>query len=104
MRYSSRFGMNAIQTVKMNVRGSSRFCMKPEISVNPPATEQLVDGDELLKIMFPPKCRPTLRWLRDQQKTRRVPFIKMGRLVFFDPVKVREALNGQRTAKFGGTR
>ena len=52
---------------------------------------QLVDGLTLLEIIFPKKCRPTLRWLRDQQENRSVPFRKIGRLVFFDPNEVREA-------------
>jgi hypothetical protein len=52
---------------------------------------QLVNGDMLLKILFPTNCRPTLRWLRDQQKERRVPFRKVGHLVFFDPDEVRES-------------
>jgi hypothetical protein len=56
---------------------------------------QLVDGPTLLEILFPEKCRPTLRWLRDQQAQRHVPFIKVGRLVFFDPTKVREQLETQ---------
>jgi hypothetical protein len=64
--------------------------------------DQLVDAVELLQIIFKPKCRPTVRWLRDQQKKRRVPFVKIGRLVFFQPSQVRAAMNGQRTAKFGG--
>jgi uncharacterized protein YbaR (Trm112 family) len=53
---------------------------------------QLVDGPKLLEILFPPDCRPTLRWLRDQQKARRIPFVKIGRLVFFSPANVRTAL------------
>lgn len=53
---------------------------------------QLVDGVVLLEILFPKKCRPTLRWLRDQRIAKRVPFRKIGRLVFFDPDEVREAL------------
>jgi hypothetical protein len=57
------------------------------------ADEQLVSGAELLEILFSEECRPTLRWLRDQQATHRIPFIKIGRLVFFSPSKVREALH-----------
>jgi hypothetical protein len=52
---------------------------------------QLVDGNTLLEIIFPKKSRPTLRWLRDQQELRRVPYRKIGRLVFFDPDEVRAA-------------
>ena len=44
------------------------------------------------KFLFPEECRPTMRWLRDQQKARRIPFVKIGRLVFFCPAQVRAAL------------
>lgn len=55
------------------------------------ATEgRLVSGAELLEIIFPKKSRPTLRWLRDQQEQRRVSFVKIGRLVFFNPKQVTE--------------
>jgi uncharacterized protein YbaR (Trm112 family) len=53
---------------------------------------QLVDGPKLLEILFQPECRPTLRWLRDQQRARRIPYVKIGRLVFFSPEQVRRAL------------
>jgi hypothetical protein len=52
---------------------------------------QLIDAVGLLENLFTPNSRPTLRWLRDQQKLRRVPYRKIGRLVFFDVNEVREA-------------
>lgn len=53
----------------------------------------LVDGPRLLETLFPNEaCRPSLRWLRDQQKRNVIPFLKIGRLVFFDPPQVRAAL------------
>jgi hypothetical protein len=60
---------------------------------------QFVDGPKLLEILFTPECRPTLRWLRDQQKARRIPFVKIGRLVFFSPVQVREAMGKEHKEK-----
>jgi hypothetical protein len=54
--------------------------------------EQFVDGDTLLKMLFPSDCRPTIRWLRERTKKRSIPFVKIGRLVFFDPESVREKL------------
>ena len=66
--------------------------LNPKLKPQPLCADgQLVDAVELLKILFPQKCRPTLRWLRDQQEQKRVPFRKIGRLVFFDPSEVREA-------------
>jgi len=53
------------------------------------ADGQFVNGPKLLEILFPQPSRPTLRWLRDQQKARRIPFVKIGRLVFFCPDQVR---------------
>jgi hypothetical protein len=52
----------------------------------------LVDGPRLLEILFPnPLCRPSMRWLKDQEKGREIPFIRLGRLIFYDPPMVRAA-------------
>jgi hypothetical protein len=59
------------------------------------ADQQLMSGQKLLETLFQAECRPTLRWLRDQQKARRIPFVKIGRLVFFCPAQVRQALQGK---------
>jgi hypothetical protein len=48
-----------------------------------------VDANKLLEILFDEASRPSLRWLRDQQKARSLPFAKIGRRVFFDPVIVK---------------
>lgn len=53
---------------------------------------QFVDAEQLLELLFPPESRPTIRWLRERQKRRDIPFIKLGRLVFFVPAQVQEAL------------
>jgi hypothetical protein len=58
----------------------------------PSPNEQYVDGPKLLEILFPEDCRPTMRWLHDQHKARRIPSIKIGRLVFYSPAQVRQAL------------
>ena len=60
---------------------------------------QLLDAQRLLETVFEESSRPSLRWLRDQQAKRAIPFIKLGRLVFFDPIEVRAALNRQSTAR-----
>ena len=60
---------------------------------------QLVDGKRLLEIVFEESSRPSLRWLRGQQQRRAIPFIKRGRLVFFDPDNVREFFNTQATVR-----
>ena len=61
---------------------------------NPLAT-RYVDAEKLLEILFDEASRPSLRWIRDQQKARRLPFAKIGRLVFFDPVACKAALDAK---------
>lgn len=53
-------------------------------------SEKLVDGPGLLEILFAEKSRPSLRWLQNQQH--KLKHVKIGRLVFFDPVIIRETL------------
>jgi hypothetical protein len=65
----------------------------------------LVGTKKCLETLFPDEdSRPSRRWLEMQCKARKIPFIKISRLVFFDPAKVRDALNGQRSAQYGGAR
>ena len=62
-------------------------------------TRQLINAGGLLKTLFPnEESRPSLRWLRAKQKDRTIPFVKLGRLVFFDPHEVNKALE-HRTVK-----
>ncbi len=57
---------------------------------------RLVDAKGLLETLFADNCRPSLRWLRTQQKRRAIPSCRIGRLVFFDPDACRAALNRGR--------
>lgn len=57
--------------------------------------DQLVDAETLLKVLFPEECRPSLRWLRYRQQKRKIPFVRIGRLIFFNPHKVRESFEKQ---------
>lgn len=68
------------------------------------ADNKLVDGPRLLEQLFDEKSRPSLRWLRDQQKNRAFPFVRVGRLVFFSPEDVRAALCSGRTVRARGLR
>ena len=61
--------------------------------------QQLVNAKRLLEVLFEEKSRPSLRWLREQQARRTIPYVKIGRLCFFDPVIVREHLNARSTIK-----
>lgn len=56
------------------------------------AVSKFVSAEQLLEAIFEPESRPSLRWLREQTARRRIPFVKIGKLVFFDPQAVKEAL------------
>ena len=60
-----------------------------------------VDANKLLELLFDEASRPSLRWIRDQQKARRLPFAKIGRLVFFDPVACKAALDAKAAGRKG---
>lgn len=51
-----------------------------------------MDAENLLLTLFAPDARPSLNWLRYQMKRKTIPFFRIGRLVRFDPVQVRTAL------------
>ena len=53
---------------------------------------KLVSAETLLDQLFDPQCRPSLRWLRSQTKSKTIPHIRIGHLVFFDVDMVRAAL------------
>ena len=62
-------------------------------------TNGLVDAETLLKTNWHPDSRPSLRWLRDQTAKRTIPFLKIGHKVYFDPAKVRKALEKRFTVE-----
>lgn len=64
--------------------------------------KQAFGGERLLEIIFPDEdSRPTLRWLRKMQKLRRIPFVKIGRRVWFFPDQVRAAMIEQQVKARG---
>ena len=62
-----------------------------------PTKPQLVDAKRLLQILFDEESRPSDRWLRGLQAQRKIPYVKLGRLVRFDVEKVREAIEEDYT-------
>jgi hypothetical protein len=54
--------------------------------------ERLVSAEELLVLLWEENSRPSLRWLREQQARRTIPFIKIGARVWFRPSAVKEHL------------
>jgi hypothetical protein len=55
-------------------------------------TGKLVNAQQLLECLFESECRPSIRWLRSKTKSKAIPHIRIGHLVFFDVGMVREAL------------
>jgi len=55
--------------------------MKPNTELT---TDKLVDANGLLEALFDESCRPSLRWVREMQSRRKIPYIKIGHLVRFD--------------------
>lgn len=53
----------------------------------------LVSIETLRVALWPDEAsRPSLRWLRELQARRRIPFLKIGPKVFFEVERVRAAL------------
>lgn len=68
----------------------------PQNTPQPPAG--LVNAERLRCIIWPDQeSRPSLRFLRSLQAKRLIPFRKISRLVMFDPVEVRRALDSRFT-------
>lgn len=55
-------------------------------------TGRLVNAEQLLDALFDPEARPSLRWLRTQTKSKTIPYVRLGHLIFFDVEMVRSAL------------
>lgn len=63
---------------------------------------KLVNAKELLDQLFSPECKPSLRWLRSQTRSKSIPFLRLGHLVFFDVEMVRSALADRNLVKSRG--
>jgi hypothetical protein len=61
--------------------------------------EKLVDAATLLTLLWEQSSRPSLRWLREQQARRSIPFIKVGARVWFIPSEVERALKERWTVR-----
>lgn len=60
---------------------------------------KLVSAGQLLDQLFDPGAKPSLRWLRTQTKSKAIPHIRIGHLVFFDVDMVRTALAGKNLVR-----
>lgn len=63
------------------------------------SSSKLLGDEVLLETLFDEDIRPTKWWLRDQRKARKIPFIKIGRKILYDPEAVRKALNDKFTVR-----
>jgi len=82
-----------------NRGGRGRYLSMSSSDVHTGGSSRLVDAGGLLDALFAPECRPTVRWVRQMQSQRRIPYIKIGRLVRFDVGEVRKALADANTVK-----
>jgi hypothetical protein len=72
--------------------------MTTKRQVTASAEPQLVSGPTLLETVWPDaSSRPALRTLHRWKKQGFLPFTKIGKLVFYDPVKVQRAIDRQFT-------
>jgi hypothetical protein len=55
-----------------------------------------IDGETLRVKAWDPKCRPTMRSIREWERKGLLPSVRIGRLVFFDLEEVRRALAAKR--------
>lgn len=68
--------------------------MKKDTTYIMNSKKELVSGPVLLERVFPDeRCRPSMRWLRTQQKARIIPYKRLAGLIMFDPCEVRSALD-----------
>jgi hypothetical protein len=67
-----------------------RKTASPEIGDTP----KLLGAAGCMAVIWPnPKERPSFRWFKQLQLQGYIPFHRIGRLVFFDPIQVRQALD-----------
>ena len=53
----------------------------------------LLDAESCIEQLFDGESKPSLRTFREWQAKGLIPFLKIGRLTFFDAEEVRAALN-----------
>jgi len=59
-----------------------------------PQIKPLVSHEELLESLFPDlETRPTVRWLAEMRRRRKIPYVKIGgRIVRYDMEAVRDSI------------
>jgi hypothetical protein len=54
--------------------------------------KKLVDANGLLEALFEQDARPSVRWVRQMQSQKVIPYYKIGHLIRFDVEEVVKAL------------
>jgi hypothetical protein len=81
-----------------NANNELKKVNEPMVATNiSSAPEKLVDANTLLSLLWDEASRPSLRWLREQQARRTIPYIKLGARVWFSPVDVKRHLREKWT-------
>ena len=66
--------------------------MNRKEAIDSQASQELVGKQTLLEKLFPNEAdRPSMRWLDMQLAKRALPFVRLGRLIWFDVPQVRAA-------------
>lgn len=66
---------------------------QPQTSGAENGTSVLLNGESLLKLLFPDqKTRPSVFWLKKMRQKKVIPFYRVGKRVFFNAEGVRAAL------------
>jgi len=82
----------------------SRYVLRQPMPIEAQITVEqagLLNGPRLLESLFPnPVCRPSMRWLRTNQRA--LPHVRIGRLVWFDPKLVKAHLDARAMGKVKG--
>jgi hypothetical protein len=71
----------------------------PSTSPETKLPARYVRAPRLLELLFDEGDRPSLRTLRSWQRQRRVPFVRIGRGIYFDPMACKAALDSTATIK-----
>ncbi len=79
-----------IDTVRQHL--GAELTVQPVDKRTVPCPDTLVDANGALAVLARNGVQRSLRWLRDQQAGRALPYIRLGRRVFFSPAQLQSAL------------
>lgn len=79
-----------VDAVRQQLRAA--LTVKPLSNRIIPLPDTLIDAEGALVFLEQSGVRRSLRWLRSQQESRTLPFIRWGRRVFFSPAQLRTVM------------